>query len=294
MIGQPPAAVNAPSEWPARGPAHRPRLARIPPAMLEPAALALACLAVLMACSPQRDEAGATSDRGGGPGAGTGASGAFAERQAERDAMVAEQIAPRGVRDPAVLAALRRVPRHAFVPPDQVASAYEDHPLPIGEGQTISQPYIVALMTEALRLRHDSRVLEIGTGSGYQAAVLAEITPHVATIEIVPELAARAGAAFAALGYATIAAREGDGYLGWPERAPFDAIMVTAAPDHVPPALVAQLAPGGRLCLPVGAEGGDQELLVITKAADGTVSQETIAPVRFVPMTGEAQERDAR
>jgi len=240
------------------------------------AALALACLALVAACTRIEPAPAAAQGDGG--------------RLAERLAMVERQIAARGVRDPRVLDALRAVPRHWFVPESQAARAYEDTPLPIPGGQTISQPYIVALMTEALHLRPDSRVLEIGTGSGYQAAVLSAITPHVYTIEIVPELAAWAARVFAERGYTTIRAREGDGYRGWPEEAPFDAIVVTAAPDHVPPALVEQLAPGGRLCLPVGDERAEQQLLVITKAADGTTTQQTLAPVRFVPMTGAAQD----
>ena len=242
--------------------------------MLADAALAVACLVLLAACT--------RVERTGPPGADG--------RAAERHAMVEQQIAARGIRDPAVLEALRTVPRHWFVPESQAPLAYADDPLPIPAGQTISQPYIVALMTEAAALRPDSKVLEIGTGSGYQAAVLAAITPHVYTIEIVPELAAWARSVFAAHGYTTISLREGDGYQGWPEEAPFDAILVTAAPTHVPPALVEQLAPGGRLCLPVGGEYADQELIVITKQADGSTTQESLAPVRFVPMTGQARD----
>jgi protein-L-isoaspartate(D-aspartate) O-methyltransferase len=205
--------------------------------------------------------------------------------------MVTTQIVSRGVSDRLVLDAMAAVPRHWFVPPDVAAEAYTDGPLPIGQGQTISQPYIVALMTEALRLSPTDKVLEIGTGSGYQAAVLSEITPQVFTIEIVPELAASARAVFEERCYETIAAREGDGYRGWPEEAPFDAIIVTAAPDHVPPALVEQLAVGGRMCLPVGASSWSQQLLVLTRRADGTLDEERLAPVRFVPMTGEARQR---
>ena len=252
-------------------------------AVLADAALAVACLVLMAACT--RVEPPPPGARGDGRDDG---------RRAERLEMVETQIAARGIRDPAVLDALRTVPRHWFVPEAHAAHAYQDSPLPIPGGQTISQPYIVALMTEALHLRPDSRVLEIGTGSGYQAAVLATITPHVYTIEIVPELAAGAARVFAEHGFTTIAAREGDGYQGWPEHAPFDAIVVTAAPDHVPPALVEQLAPGGRLCLPVGEESAEQELLVITKAADGTTTQQKLAPVRFVPMTGAARDGDAR
>lgn len=214
------------------------------------------------------------------------------ERHDERRVMVERQIQARGVRDPVVLAAMREVPRHWFMPGAEAEAAYADAARPIAGGQTISQPYIVALMTEALHLRPDSKVLEVGTGSGYQAAVLATITPHVYTIEIVPELAASARAVLAARGFSSVVVREGDGYRGWPEQAPFDAIIVTAAPDHVPPALIEQLAPGGRLCLPVGRQHFDQELVVITKQADGTTTQESLKPVRFVPMTGEVERRD--
>ncbi len=216
------------------------------------------------------------------------------DRRAERLAMVEVQIAARGVRAPLVLDAMRAVPRHWFVPEAAAADAYGDQPLPIGEGQTISQPYIVALMTEALQLAPGEKVLEIGTGSGYQAAVLSEIASRVFSIEIVPELAALARRTFDEHGYRGITSRLGDGYAGWPDEAPFDAIVVTAAPPRVPPALVEQLAPGGRLCIPVGSAGGDQQLLVIRKAADGTTSQSTLAPVRFVPMTGEARDGERR
>ena len=210
-------------------------------------------------------------------------------RAAEREDMVATQIAARGVQSRAVLEAMRKVPREAFVPDDQQAHAYEDRPLPIGSGQTISQPYIVSAMTEAVDLQPGEKVLEIGTGSGYQAAVLAEITDRVYTIEIVPELAASAADTLRRAGYGSVQCRAGDGFRGWPEAAPFDAILVTAAPGFVPPALVEQLAPLGRLCIPVGPTPGGQELLLISKAADGTVSERTLMAVSFVPMTGEAQ-----
>src|SRR5262245_23239741 len=211
------------------------------------------------------------------------------ERAAERERMVAEQIEARGVHDPLVLAALRAVPRHWFVPDAYQSEAYDDGPLPIGGGQTISQPFIVARMTEALELRPGERVLDIGTGSGYQAAVLAAITPHVSSIEIVPELADAARARLAARGYTSIEVRTGDGWLGWPERAPFDAILLAAAPETVPPALLAQLAPGGRLCLPVGGRDESQELQVITRLPDGTFASRRLEIVRFVPMTGQAE-----
>ena len=210
------------------------------------------------------------------------------ERVAERRAMVDRQLRPRGIADPAVLDALGAVPRHVFVPSGLAASAYADTALPIGLRQTISQPYIVAYMTEAAALRPGARVLEIGTGSGYQAAVLAEVASRVYTIEIVAVLAAAARTRLAGLGYDNVEVRAGDGYRGWPEEAPFDAILVTAAPDHVPAALVEQLAPGARLVLPVGPDGALQAMTIVTKGAGGAVTEQTF-PVRFVPMTGEAQ-----
>ncbi|MCP4593322.1 MAG: protein-L-isoaspartate(D-aspartate) O-methyltransferase [bacterium] len=206
--------------------------------------------------------------------------------------MVEEQIAQRGVRDRAVLEALRRVPRHEFVPRQMQSSAYADRPLPIGHGQTISQPYIVAFMTEALQLTADARVLEVGTGSGYQAAVLAEITPHIYSIEIVEPLAREAARTLERHGYDTIRTRIGDGYAGWPEEGPFDAIIVTCAPGHVPPKLVEQLSPGGRLCLPVGDQGTGQILQRITRQPDGTTTEDLLM-VRFVPMTGQAERRSS-
>ena len=206
----------------------------------------------------------------------------------ERRLMVERQIAARGVVDPRVLGALRAVPRHRFVPAALVSRAYADTPLPIGHDQTISQPYIVAYMTEALRLPDDARVLEIGTGSGYQAAVLAEISDQVFTVEIVPELAARSTELLDQLGYDNVRVRHGDGYRGWPDEAPFDGIIVAAAPDHIPPALVEQLAVGARLVLPVGEQA--QAMTVVTKTSDGSTIDTTI-PVRFVPMTGEARQR---
>ena len=201
--------------------------------------------------------------------------------------MVQRHIATRGISDPAVLAALESVPRHRFVPEQFAASAYADHPLPIGFDQTISQPYVVAFMTEAAELEPGDRVLEIGTGSGYQAAVLAEIVGEVWSIEIVAPLADRARETLAACGYDRVHVRTGDGYRGWPEQPPFDAILVTAAPDHVPQPLLDQLAPGGRLVLPVGR--ASQEILRIRRTADG-FERESLLPVSFVPMTGEAQE----
>ncbi len=204
-----------------------------------------------------------------------------------RGAMVSEQIAARGVKDPAVLQAMRSVPRHRFVPSGEQRYAYRDTPLPIGHGQTISQPYIVALMTELVRPHADARVLEVGTGSGYQAAVLAEIVEHVYTIEIESELARTAAAVLDELGYDNITVRAGDGYNGWKEHAPFDIIVVTAAPDHVPQALIDQLKPGGRMIVPVGAVYAVQELRLIEKDASGTLREKNIAPVRFVPLRRE-------
>jgi protein-L-isoaspartate(D-aspartate) O-methyltransferase len=205
----------------------------------------------------------------------------------QRLQMVEQQIRSRGVTSAPVLAAMEQVPRHLFVPDSERGQAYEDHPLPIGGGQTISQPYIVAVMTELLDLPPRSKVLEIGTGSGYQAAVLSRVAGQVYSIEIVPELGARARATLSRLGYENVQVRVGDGYRGWPEAAPFDGILITAAPQAVPPPLVAQLKPGGRMVLPVG--GFDQNLIVLTKNPDGTVKQEKVLPVRFVPMTGEAE-----
>jgi protein-L-isoaspartate(D-aspartate) O-methyltransferase len=199
-----------------------------------------------------------------------------------REQMVRLQIERRGVRNRAVLQAMREVPRHLFVPEALRRSAYEDHPLPIGHGQTISQPYIVAAMTELLDPKPSDRVLEIGTGSGYQAAVLARLVKHVYTIEIVEALGREAQARLAALGYRNVSVRIGDGYLGWPEEAPFDRIMLTAAPPDVPPKLIEQLRPGGRLVAPVGT--GWQELVVIDKDAKGNIRRRTEFPVMFVPM----------
>ncbi|RKY63765.1 MAG: protein-L-isoaspartate O-methyltransferase [Candidatus Latescibacterota bacterium] len=205
-----------------------------------------------------------------------------------RERMVEEQIEARGIKDSLVLAAMRKVPRHLFVPERYRSEAYADHPLPIGYGQTISQPYIVAYMTEALRLKGGEKVLEIGTGSGYQAAVLAEIADSVFTIEIIPELAESARERLRRLGYKNIFVLCGDGYRGWPEHAPFDAIIVTAAPDHIPGPLVEQLKVGGRMVIPVGSVY--QELFLVVKTERG-VEKRPLLPVRFVPMTGEAQRR---
>ena len=199
--------------------------------------------------------------------------------------MVEDQIERRGITDPAVLAAMRAVPRHRFVPSDQADAAYDDRALPIGFGQTISQPYIVAFMTQALKLRPEHRVLEVGTGSGYQAAVLGQIVAEVQTIEIVPALAERARALLAELGYSNVHVRTGDAYAGLPELAPFDRIIVTAAPDHAPQPLIDQLAEGGRMIVPVGI--AQQQLILITKAPAG-VQCEPLLDVVFVPLTRSA------
>jgi protein-L-isoaspartate(D-aspartate) O-methyltransferase len=206
---------------------------------------------------------------------------------ARRARMVDTQIVARGVRNPRVLAAMRSVPRHLFVDPPQREQAYEDHPLPIAGNQTISQPYIVALMTELLELEPGEKVLEIGTGSGYQSAVLGQLARQVYTIEIVPELARSAARKLAELGHTNVTVKEGDGYRGWPEHAPFDGIIVTAAPERIPQPLLDQLAPGGRMVIPVG--GFFQELKVFRKGADGKIIEKDILPVRFVPMTGEIE-----
>ncbi|MHC4175684.1 MAG: protein-L-isoaspartate(D-aspartate) O-methyltransferase [Planctomycetota bacterium] len=217
---------------------------------------------------------------------------AFTERVKERARMVTTQIQKPAdirvpVRDPNVLTAMRIVPRHAFVRPTEQRFAYIDNPLPIGYDQTISQPYIVAFMTEALKLKPNSKVLEIGTGSGYQAAVCAEIAQQVYTIEIVEGLAKSAKERLKKLGYPNVFVRAGDGYFGWPEKAPFDAIIGTAAAGRVPPPLIEQLKPGGRMILPCGSPYGFQFLVLITKDKKGNLHKSNVMPVRFVPMTGE-------
>ena len=201
----------------------------------------------------------------------------------ERQRMVEQQLRVRDIADAAVLRAMERVPRHLFVPEDERGAAYADSPLPIGFGQTISQPYIVAFMSEALEVTKDHRVLEIGTGSGYQAAVLGELAGEVYTIEIVPELAARAARTLKDLGYTNIHVRAGNGYAGWPEQAPFDRIMVTAAPAEIPQALIDQLKVGGVMAIPVGV--GEQILRILRRTPAGMETIKTL-PVRFVPMTG--------
>ena len=216
-----------------------------------------------------------------------------------RERMVAEDIADsgffgrRGVSDKVVLDAMGTVPRQEFVPESLQDEAYADSPLPIGHGQTISQPYIVALMTELLHVDKDDVVLEIGTGSGYQAAVLAEIVKQVYTIEIVEPLAVSAKARLAKLDYKNIETRQGDGYFGWKEHAPFDGIIVTAAASHIPPPLVEQLKPGARMVIPVGPPFGNQQLFLLEKKEDGSVTQRSVLAVRFVPLTrGEGESKD--
>ena len=204
--------------------------------------------------------------------------------QKQRDQMVREQMEARGVRSRQVLGVMRAVPRHLFVPPDLAPQAYRDHPLPIGHGQTISQPYIVAFMTELLELTPSHRVLEIGTGSGYQAAVLALLAGQVYSIEIVAPLGEQAAKLLRSLGHANVEVRIGNGYAGWPEKAPFDRIIVTAAPPEIPKALIEQLRNGGRLVAPVGEGPFGQDLVVLEKSASGRVSQKKVLPVAFVPM----------
>ncbi len=221
-------------------------------------------------------------DRTAGPPPGETAE---AERLAqEREDMVQDTIVGRGVADQRVIEAMRRIPRHLFVPEDFRSLAYSDDPLPIGYGQTISQPYIVALMTEALELESDDVVLEIGTGSGYQAAVLAELAGQVYSVEIIGALADQAQQRLAALGYDRIAIKHADGYFGWPEHAPFDAIIVTAAPDHIPAPLLEQLADGGRLVIPVGPVGAYQELYLVERQGGQFVTS-SLGGVAFVPLT---------
>jgi protein-L-isoaspartate(D-aspartate) O-methyltransferase len=201
--------------------------------------------------------------------------------------MVAQQLERRDISDAEVLGAMRAVPRHEFVPEAQVRYAYEDRPLPIGEGQTISQPYIVALMTQVIDIQPGDRVLEVGTGSGFQAAVLAELTDEVYTVEIIEVLAQRAAGVLSELGYAHIHGRIGDGYYGWEEYAPYDAIVVTCAPDHIPHSLTAQLKVGGKMVIPVGPPGAYQSLWLLEKGPDGEVHSRNLGAVGFVPMTGD-------
>ena len=209
-------------------------------------------------------------------------------REIERDARATKEYTGQSTLAANVMAAMRKVPRHQFVPADLALMAYDNRPLPIGEGQTISQPFIVALMTDLVAPKKSDVVLEVGTGSGYQAAVLAECVARVYTIEIVRKLGERAAALLKQLGYSNVETRIGDGYAGWPDAAPFDAIVVTAAPDHVPQPLIDQLRAGGRMVIPVGEQGfSGQDLLVIEKSSDGQTVQRSTLPVRFVPLRRE-------
>ncbi len=236
---------------------------------------------------------GASAGRGVGVTTKAGMNRDRDELLAEIDAEMVETAASTGRRalSPRVRAALVKVPRERFVTADEAPYAYLNTPLPIGHGQTISQPFVVALMTELLDLAPDSRVLEIGTGSGYQTAVLAEVASHVFSLEVVPELAEQAKGRLAALGYANVTVRQGDGNLGWPEEAPFDAIIVTAGAPDVPPALVDQLKPGGRLVIPVGRWPRSQTLTLVVKDAAGRVRSEGVLPVAFVPLVKEIYRR---
>ncbi len=270
----------------------------------------LLCVAVATGCASEPDPSASTPDPEGRSGevlatAAGHASGATAadtawtpprprsvhERREERERMVGEILdeSPM-VTDAAVLRAMTDAPRHVFVHEQTRRLAYDDTPLPIGLGQTISQPYIVAYMTELLELDSDSRVLEIGTGSGYQAAVLAHLTPHVYTMEIIEPLLERASGLLSEEGYDSVRTRHGDGYYGWPEAGPFDAIIVTCAAGHLPPLLWSQLRPGGRIVIPIGEMTGVQRLVVVQKSADGARTSRTVLPVRFVPMTGRVEQ----
>lgn len=282
MIGEAPAPVG-----PTRSSVH-PR----PSSLLLRLAARLwpAPVVALAACTNGGPESGAPAPRGGVAAAQAAQPPMDSpDHQRRRERLVADFVGPAGVRDRAVLAAMRKVPRHLYVPADLQGEAYDDHPLPIGHDQTISQPSLVAYMTELLAVGRDSRVLEIGTGSGYQAAILGELVREVYTIEIVRPLGERAAALLERLGYTNVHVRVGDGYQGWPEHAPFDAIIVTCAPERVPQPLVDQLKPSGRLCIPVGPRWGAQDLYLMVKRTDGTLERRAVLPVRFVPMTGEAR-----
>jgi protein-L-isoaspartate(D-aspartate) O-methyltransferase len=244
---------------------------------------ASACFAAFLALSCASPQEGASR------AAAQAARNAYADARAR----LVESLRRQGIRDVRVLEAIGRVPRHLFVPEAQRAHAYENRPLPIGYEQTISQPYVVAVMTELVEVRPPCKVLEIGTGSGYQAAVLAELGCDVFSIEILEPLASQARERLAALGYARVRVRAGDGYLGWPEEAPFDAIVITAAPPDLPEPLLPQLRVGGRLVAPIGETSGAQELVVVTRT-ESDFERRSVLPVRFVPMTGQAQDRRGR
>lgn len=242
----------------------------------------LLCLTLLPHCTP----GGSTERASPSPAVGSATEPSADPYHSARLEMVRAQIEQRGVSNEAVLDAMRTVPRHQFVPEEWLDQAYADHPLPIGYNQTISQPYIVAWMTELLEVGEGDRVLEVGTGSGYQAAVLAELGVEVYTIEIIEALATQAADRLAQMDYDRVTVRRGDGYYGWEEQAPFDAIVVTAAPDHIPPSLVQQLKEGGRMVIPVGPPGGYQSLFLIVRQGDQVQSQ-NLGGVRFVPLTSE-------
>lgn len=214
----------------------------------------------------------------------------FNQRKEERHQMVEEGIISRGITDSAIVAAMKQVPRHFFVPKNYQDLAYADRPLPIGHDQTISQPYIVAYMTKWLEVEPGDKVLEIGTGSGYQAAILSELTPHIYTIEIIKPLGDQAKKRFKILGYHTIQTKIGNGYKGWPEHAPFDRIILTAAPEEIPQPLIDQLATGGIMIAPIGSVDSIQILTKITKDKDGNINRKKMLPVRFVPMTGKSRQ----
>jgi protein-L-isoaspartate(D-aspartate) O-methyltransferase len=255
-----------------------------PPARMLPFFAAL--LALVLSCGPQTEPVDLPAEPTETPSPSPTVQVKSDDRLEERMDMVEYQIRRRGVTDQDVLDAMERVPRHEFVPSQHQSHAYADHPLPIGYGQTISQPYIVALMTELLQLKNTDRVLEIGTGSGYQAAILAQIVAEVYTVEIIEPLAAEARDRLARLGYANVHVLNADGYYGWKDHAPYDAIIVTCAPDHIPQPLVQQLKDGARLVVPVGPPGGYQTLWQVTKVGD-EITKRNVTGVLFVPLTGE-------
>jgi protein-L-isoaspartate(D-aspartate) O-methyltransferase len=257
---------------------------------MRPSAALASIVLIVTSCSGSDNRSaaddGLTSEQTPAPAAEQPASPTF-ERSEEREEMVQSQLENRGVADATVLEAMRAVPRHRFVTDEFADQAYDDHPLPIGFGQTISQPYIVGLMSSVLDISPGDRVLEIGTGSGYQAAVLAQMGMEVYTIEIIPELAQRATGVLAELDYDSVTTRQGDGYFGWEDAGPFDAIIVTAAPDHVPQPLAQQLAPGGRMVIPIGPVGAFQTLWVFEADESGELLAQSLGAVAFVAFTGE-------
>lgn len=251
--------------------------------MLRPVLLFAICITLLAACQGAIPAQSPTAPPATNPlPEATPTTDPFVEA---REVMVTQQIAARGVTDAGVLDAMRQVPRHRFVLPEHLGDAYADHPLPIGYGQTISQPYIVALMSETAAVKPGQRVLEVGTGSGYQAAVLAALGAEVYTVEIIPQLAEQAAARLSDLGYVNVTVQQADGYFGWEEHAPYDAILVTAAPDHLPQPLVSQLKEGGRLVIPIGPQGAVQTLWQFVKRG-GELEAVNLGGVLFVPLTG--------